>query len=181
MPAISPRQRLIIDAALPFIIMNPTATLNEIASAANISKATFHRHFDGRDTLFAAMAHYALQSLRTALDQLPSMADPEARLRAMIAACTAQGDKVYFLFYYPNNKAPQDFSARIQTHLAPYYDTLSTLYAQDYFNPKLPLDWLTNSLHTHLSIAWVQVHIGNVTLKEAIDLVWTHFCDGAKR
>lgn len=175
------RQQNIIDAAIPFIIMNPTATLHDIAKAAGVSKATFHRHFDNRDTLFRAMAEHALSMLRTALDKLPEQADLETKLYDMIAMCTALGDKVYFLFYYPNNKAPENFEAHIQHALAPYYHTLHKLHAQGYFDPRLPLDWITNSLHTHLSIAWVQVHIGNVTLKDAIERVWLHFLYGAKR
>ncbi|MBP6861766.1 MAG: hypothetical protein KBC57_05350 [Neisseriaceae bacterium] len=42
-------------------------------------------------------------------------------------------------------------------------------------------EWLINSLNTHISVAWVQVHIGNVVLAEAIERVWTHFLYDAKR
>lgn len=181
MNPINPRQQHIIDAALPFISLNPTATIQEIAAAAGISKATFHRHFDSRDRLFAAMADHALQALRTALAALPQEHAAEQRLRTIIHALTAQGDKVYFLFYYPNNKAPKAFDRLIQATLAPYYATLATLDAQGYFDPRLPLAWVTNGLHTHIAIAWVQVYLGNVTLNEAVERVWILFFDGAKR
>lgn len=175
------RQQRIIEAALPFIALNPTANLQEIATAAGISKATFHRHFESRDALFIAIADYALVTLGSAFDQIPLTIEPEKRLRAIVTACTELGDKVYFLFYYPYHKTPPSFENRIQLALTPYYDTLNTLYESGYFNPKLPLSWLTNSLHTHISIAWVQIHIGNIVLKEAVDLLWTHFFEGAKR
>ncbi|WP_159648359.1 hypothetical protein [Erysipelothrix aquatica] len=53
-----------IKAAMPYLVMNPTASIEAIAALASISKATYHRTFESRDFFFNQMADYAIGILK---------------------------------------------------------------------------------------------------------------------
>ncbi|MEU3603157.1 helix-turn-helix domain-containing protein [Streptomyces sp. NPDC006798] len=58
----------VLRAAAALLSRKGSATMDEVARAAGIGRATLHRHFAGRDALVRALEEYGLHELETALD-----------------------------------------------------------------------------------------------------------------
>ncbi|RAJ79804.1 TetR family transcriptional regulator [Streptomyces sp. PsTaAH-137] len=61
------REQVLRNAAA-LLTRKSTATMDEVARAAGISRATLHRHFAGRDALVRALESLGIQECETALD-----------------------------------------------------------------------------------------------------------------
>ncbi|QES05139.1 TetR/AcrR family transcriptional regulator [Streptomyces venezuelae] len=59
----------VLRAAAALLTRKATATMDEVARAAGIGRATLHRHFAGRDALVRALEELGLQELEAALDR----------------------------------------------------------------------------------------------------------------
>ncbi|WP_246257742.1 TetR/AcrR family transcriptional regulator [Amycolatopsis anabasis] len=60
--------RAILEAAERLLARHPTATMEQIAEAAGVSRATVHRRFATREALLDAMAESAIRQLKDAVD-----------------------------------------------------------------------------------------------------------------
>ncbi|MGW6459225.1 TetR/AcrR family transcriptional regulator [Streptomyces sp. NPDC055078] len=58
----------VLRAAAALLSRKPTATMDEVAKAAGIGRATLHRHFAGRDALVRALEDLGIREFETALD-----------------------------------------------------------------------------------------------------------------
>ncbi|MEV3855705.1 helix-turn-helix domain-containing protein [Streptomyces sp. NPDC050095] len=59
----------VLRSAAALLTRKSTATMDEVARAAGISRATLHRHFAGRDALVRALEDLGLQECEAALDR----------------------------------------------------------------------------------------------------------------
>ncbi|NSC20651.1 TetR/AcrR family transcriptional regulator [Streptomyces albus subsp. chlorinus] len=58
----------LLSTAADVLTRRPTSSMDDIAKAAGISRATLHRHFAGRDALIRALEQLGLRRLDAALD-----------------------------------------------------------------------------------------------------------------
>ncbi|MFF5976167.1 TetR/AcrR family transcriptional regulator [Streptomyces sp. NPDC012769] len=58
----------VLRSAAALLSRKATATMDEVARAAGIGRATLHRHFAGRDALVRALEQMGLEELESALD-----------------------------------------------------------------------------------------------------------------
>lgn len=58
----------VLRAAAALLTRKATATMDEVAKAAGMSRATLHRHFAGRDALVRALEELGIQECERALD-----------------------------------------------------------------------------------------------------------------
>ncbi|WP_328482975.1 TetR/AcrR family transcriptional regulator [Streptomyces sp. NBC_00377] len=58
----------VLRSAAALLTRRSTATMDEVAKAAGISRATLHRHFAGRDALVRALEALGIEACETALD-----------------------------------------------------------------------------------------------------------------
>lgn len=76
----------VLRAAASLLTRKATATMDEVARTAGISRATLHRHFAGRDALVLALEEFGLGRLERALDAARLDEGPAAdALRRLIA------------------------------------------------------------------------------------------------
>ncbi|MEW2630512.1 TetR/AcrR family transcriptional regulator [Streptomyces sp. NPDC048389] len=59
----------VLRAAAALLARKSTATMDEVARAAGIGRATLHRHFAGRDALVRALEQHGIQKFEAALDK----------------------------------------------------------------------------------------------------------------
>lgn len=59
----------VLRSAAALLTRKSTATMDEVARAAGISRATLHRHFAGRDALVRALESLGIQECESALDR----------------------------------------------------------------------------------------------------------------
>src|SRR4051794_1154112 len=58
----------VLRSAAALLTRKSTATMDEVAKAAGIGRATLHRHFAGRDALVRALEELGIQEFEAALD-----------------------------------------------------------------------------------------------------------------
>ncbi|URN17973.1 MULTISPECIES: TetR/AcrR family transcriptional regulator [Streptomyces] len=58
----------VLRAAAALLSRRPTATMDEVARAAGIGRATLHRHFAGREALVRALEELGIQEFEAAVD-----------------------------------------------------------------------------------------------------------------
>ncbi|QNP73759.1 TetR/AcrR family transcriptional regulator [Streptomyces roseirectus] len=58
----------VLRSAAALLTRKATSTMDEVAKAAGISRATLHRHFAGRDALIRALELHSIAECETALD-----------------------------------------------------------------------------------------------------------------
>lgn len=58
----------VLRSAAALLTRKSTATMDEVAKAAGISRATLHRHFAGRDALVRALESLGIEECESALD-----------------------------------------------------------------------------------------------------------------
>lgn len=58
----------VLRTAAALLTRKATATMDEVAKAAGIGRATLHRHFAGRDALIRALEAHGIEECETALD-----------------------------------------------------------------------------------------------------------------
>lgn len=76
----------VLHAAAALLSRKATATMDEVARAAGIGRATLHRHFAGRDALVRALEELGLQEMEAALDRAGLEDGPEDEVvRRLIA------------------------------------------------------------------------------------------------
>ncbi|MEO3975256.1 TetR/AcrR family transcriptional regulator [Streptomyces sp. CAU 1734] len=88
----------VLRSAAATLTRKATATMDEVARAAGIGRATLHRHFAGRDALVLALEELGIREFEAALDaaRLDEGTAPEA-LRRLIAGSEANAGLLGFL------------------------------------------------------------------------------------
>ncbi|MEL5953757.1 TetR/AcrR family transcriptional regulator [Streptomyces sp. NPDC047917] len=88
----------VLRSAAALLTRKSTATMDEVAKAAGIGRATLHRHFAGRDALVRALESLGIQEFEAALDAaaLDEGGAPEA-LRRLVAAVEPSAGLLSFL------------------------------------------------------------------------------------
>ena len=88
----------VLHTAAALLARKSTATLDEVARAAGIGRATLHRHFAGRDVLVRALEQLGIQEFQRALDRarLDEGGAGDA-LRRLIAEMQPAADLLAFL------------------------------------------------------------------------------------
>jgi AcrR family transcriptional regulator len=89
----------VLREAASLLLRRPTSSMDEIAKAAGISRATLHRLFPGRDALVGAMAEQAMRLVNQAINEaeLHEGAAPEA-LRRLVGLLIPNADFLGFLY-----------------------------------------------------------------------------------
>lgn len=97
----------IIEAAIPLLTEHPRASMQQIASAAGLHRATVHRHFPSRDDLLDELRHRAIAASVTELEAvLAAPSDnPGDTLERAAAALIAVGDH-YRLYRFTTWRSP---------------------------------------------------------------------------
>ncbi|MEU8703108.1 TetR/AcrR family transcriptional regulator [Streptomyces sp. NPDC091387] len=88
----------VLRSAAALLTRKSTATMDEVAKAAGIGRATLHRHFAGRDALVRALENLGIQEFEAALDaaELDRGTSQEA-LRRFVAALEPSAGLLSFL------------------------------------------------------------------------------------
>ncbi|MFE2431856.1 TetR/AcrR family transcriptional regulator [Streptomyces sp. NPDC059373] len=92
------REQVLRDAAA-LLSRRATASMDEIARAAGISRATLHRHFPGRDSLVRALGALGIQQVEERLDAARiEDGDPVDAVRRLIAEAIPVSGFLGFLY-----------------------------------------------------------------------------------
>lgn len=172
----------VLRTAAALLTRKSTATMDEVAKAAGISRATLHRHFAGRDALVRALESLGIAECEAALDaaRLDEGAAGDAVRRLVGAIEPAAG---LLAFLYTEN---QLFEGEQQNAgWARIDDRIAALFRRGQQNGEFRIDlspvWLTEALYGLLGSAAWAVAEGRVARNDFTHMIVELLLGGALR
>ncbi len=97
----------IVDAASKVLAVDPTASVQDVAAACGLHRATVHRHFASREDLIHAVRVQAFSDTQVELDRLAAdgSLDPMVALEKMALALFEVGDR-YRIYRFTTTLGP---------------------------------------------------------------------------
>ncbi|KUJ66614.1 TetR family transcriptional regulator [Streptomyces albus subsp. albus] len=172
----------VLREAAALLTRKSTASMDEIAKAAGISRATLHRHFAGRDALIRALEELGIQQLETALDTARiEEGDALGAVRRLVAAAHPVAGFLAFLYTENQlfegeevNEGWDRLDARVEA-----------LFRRGQQEGVLRIDltpaWLAEALYGLMAAAAWAVHDGRVAAKEVDYMLVELLLGGARR
>ncbi|UQA96446.1 TetR/AcrR family transcriptional regulator [Streptomyces halobius] len=156
------RERVLKEAAA-LLTRRATTSMDEIARAAGISRATLHRHFAGRDALIRAVEDLGIEQFTQAMDTARlDDGDAADALRRLIAEAEPVAGVLAFLF--TENQLFE--GGEVNAGWARLDDRLAALFRrgqeQGDFRIDLSASWLTEAFYGLLGAGAWAVHEGRV-------------------
>ncbi|MFJ2815472.1 TetR/AcrR family transcriptional regulator [Streptomyces sp. NPDC091279] len=172
----------VLRSAAALLTRKSTATMDEVAKAAGISRATLHRHFAGRDALVRALESLGIAECEAALDAARLDEGPPAdAVHRLVRAIEPAAALLAFL--YTENQLFE--GEQRDAGWARIDDRISALFRRGQQSGAFRIDltpaWLTEALYGLLaSGVWV-VSEGRVAAKDFTYMIVELLLGGALR
>ena len=172
----------VLRSAAALLTRNSTATMDEVAKAAGISRATLHRHFAGRDALVRALEALGIEECDAALDSARlDEGTAEEALRRLVKEIEPAAGLLAFL--YTEN---QLFEGEEQNEGWARVDArISALFRRGQQSGEFRIDltpaWLTEALYGLLASGAWMVQSGKGAPKDFHHMIVELLLGGALR
>lgn len=172
----------VLRSAAALLTRKSTATMDEVAKAAGISRATLHRHFAGRDALVRALESLGIAECEAALDAARVAEGPAAdAVRRMVVAIEPAAALLAFL-YTENQLFEGEEQNAGWTRID---DRISALFRRGQESGAFRIDltpaWLTEALYGLLASGGWAVMEGRVARKDFTFMITELLLGGALR
>jgi AcrR family transcriptional regulator len=139
--------RRILQATTELIATDPGASMERVAAAAGVSRATLYHHFSSRDALMDALTDQSIGEVTAALEAAhPQEGTPgEAMERVLLAAWQVIG-RYRGLVIVNQRLEPGALRARLAPALAPVRALIRRGQRDGTFDPELPAEWLLSTV-----------------------------------
>ncbi|MGW4029731.1 TetR/AcrR family transcriptional regulator [Streptomyces sp. NPDC004838] len=157
----------VLRTAAAVLSRKATATMDEVAKAAGIGRATLHRHFAGRDALVRALEDLGIREFEAALDaaRLDEGDAPDA-LRRLVAETASGAALLAFLFtenqLFEGEEVNEGW-ARLDARVAAFFQRGQE---EGGFRIDLTASWLTEALYGLVSSGAWAVQSGRVAAQD---------------
>ncbi|MGW4731573.1 TetR/AcrR family transcriptional regulator [Streptomyces shenzhenensis] len=172
----------VLRSAAALLTRKATATMDEVAKAAGISRATLHRHFAGRDALVRALESLGIEECVAALDAArPDEGPASEAVRRLVREFEPVAGLLAFL--YTEN---QLFEGEEQNAgWARIDERIAALFRRGQETGEFRIDltpaWLTEALYGLLASAAWAVTEGRVAPKDFTHMIVELLLGGAVR
>lgn len=162
----------VLRAAATLLTRRATASMDEIAKAAGVSRATLHRHFPGRDALVHALGTMGVAQTLERLDAARiEEGDPVEAVRRLIEeAIPVSG---FLAFLYGENQLLE--SAEMDEGWARIDERVSALFRrgqeQGLFRYDMSPSWLCEALYALIAASAWSVQDGTMAPRDADRMV----------
>ncbi|MCX4785580.1 MULTISPECIES: TetR/AcrR family transcriptional regulator [unclassified Streptomyces] len=172
----------VLRSAAALLTRKSTATMDEVARAAGIGRATLHRHFAGRDALVRALENLGIQEFGAALDAAAlDEGTSEEALRRLVAAVEPSAGLLSFLVtenqLFEGDEVNEGWS-RLDARVSAFF-----LRGQERgeFRIDLTPAWLTEALYALISSGAWTVQTGRVAGQDFQHMIVELLLGGARR
>jgi TetR/AcrR family transcriptional regulator, repressor for lfrA len=150
-------RQAIIDAAIAVLGKNLSASLSEVATAADVGRTTLHRYYPERSDLLHAVQSECVVRLKraTELARLDEGAGADA-LRRLCEEFFDLGDVLSLVFSDPGCLEGVDWGEQ-GTSQACFEAMVERGHRDGSIDPELPASWLESVLWSQLYAAWSYV------------------------
>lgn len=174
------RDRTLLDVATRVLVVDPAASLGDVAAAAGVSRTTLHARYPTRQDLLVALAHDAMDLLAAAYDDARlDEGEVRAALRRAVEALVPLGARTEYLLRERSLDADEALTARYADLDAPLLALVERGQRGGDLRPDLPAWWLVASLVAAVYAAWEAIADGRLAPREAPALVLTSVLDGS--
>lgn len=169
--------RAIIDAAIVLLAAEPEASMERVATAAGVGRATVYRHFASREHLVRAILDQALQDARDAvIGSRPDDGSPVEALKRAVQAILKVADRYRLVRQIPRDDL--ELRQRAEEVGAPLIAIVGRGQRSGDFRPDLQPRWCAAALGALIQAVTVALIDGDVRDRDACRLVVTTFVDG---
>lgn len=178
----SMNQEQLLSRAAELLTRRPGASMDEIAKAAGVSRATLHRQFAGRDALVRALEELGMRRLTAVLDaaHIEEGDAPEA-VRRVVAEAEPVAGFLAYLFTESQLFEPGSFNAgwrRIDERIEALFRRGQE---QGAFRIDLTAAWLTEALYALVTASAWAVQDGRVAARDSGRMATELLLGGALR
>lgn len=135
----------ILDATASVLARDRTATLPEIAAAAEVARSTVHRYFTDRDRL---IYETTLDSIRVIEETIAAAAIDEGpageAMRRLITGLVPEGDRIVFLFADP--AVLREIPGEQLPNSTPILQLIIRGQHEGAFDPEISAEWIRIAL-----------------------------------
>jgi AcrR family transcriptional regulator len=174
----------VLRAAVTLLLRRPASSMDEIARAAGISRATLHRMFPGRPALIAALGAEATTQLSHAIDAADlddDSTDVPAVLRRLVEHLMPCAE--YLAFLYGESSLVGD--PGLEAAWAVMDEQVAGLVRRGQENGSMRVDltaqWVCEALFSFVAAAGWAVHEGRLARRDSVRSVAELLLGGARR
>lgn len=169
----------VINLAMHVLAKNPKASLNEIAEAAEIGRATLFRYFKSRKQLIHELVVEADRKLENAtkpiIDKNLSARDT---LEEFIKVLVPLGASFHFINSEQIHSEGSGIEDLYRNQLLRLKELSKRLHAEKVVAPHIPPAWIAAVLDNLIYAAWITVLDGDIAPNDAPGLVLNSFLNG---
>jgi len=170
----------ILEAAFQVFNERPAASLEDVAKAAGVGRATLHRHFSSRSDLMLALANTATTELNEAIEIAVTDAKSHTEgLRLALVAMIPLASRQWFLMHEKLDEDPQ-LLASYEKDLEELKTSIEAAKGEGTFAPDVPATWILEAYQALIYSAWTMVRDGECTSRQAAELAWRTLVNGLK-
>ncbi|WP_135080160.1 TetR/AcrR family transcriptional regulator [Terasakiella sp. SH-1] len=170
---------LIIQTAIQLLSQKPHATLNDIAKAAQIGRATLHRHFKNREDLILCITLDALhQTEKACAPVMANAATAKDALWELFKAMIPIGDHYGFLAQEFDVMDQPEVASLYQQQIMALRDLIEGLKKEGHIAADIPTAWAASLVDTLIYSTWSAIHKGDLAPNEAPSLALRTILNG---
>ena len=168
-----------LNLATYILAKNPKASLNEIAEAAEVGRATLFRYFKSRKQLLHELVIEADNKLERATRPIiEKQLSARDTLEEFIRVLVPLGASFHFLNSEQINSEDSDIANLYKNQLVRLRELSCRLKSEGVVPPDVPLAWIAAVLDNLIYTAWVTVSQGDIAPNDAPGLVLRSFLTG---
>lgn len=169
----------IIQGALTELASNPAASLDEIAEAAGVGRATLYRHFESRPVLMRALLLSSSEKMDAVTDPILQGNRPALeRLDRLVKAIIPLGASLKIAVFDPFCKFLPEYGVKLEEINEKMRQFAREMKSEGVVAPEIPDAWVAASLEKLLFTAWEKIQSGDIATNDAADLVLRTFLNG---
>lgn len=168
-----------LNLAMNILAKNPKASLNEIAEAADVGRATLFRHFKSRKQLIQELIHEAERRVKVATRPILEKNLPAVEtLTQIVQVLVPIGSSFHFLSSEAIHSDSQGVESIYTRQLPLMKDLATRLKNEGAVAADIPKDWTAAVLDHLIFTAWTTISDGDIAPNQAPELVLTSFLHG---
>lgn len=173
----------ILQSAIMLWAHDIEATLDDIATLADISRRTIHRHYQGREDLVASVMQYLLENYSQSIAGLLDNAgdQPMNQLKGLFYNDVKQAEN-YQLFTQLRKIDLPDTSydkEAVNAIIARYQQIFEQLITEKHVNDLMSVPWLEAFYSAVADAAMKRIQNGGIA-EDTLFIAWQTFCRGIK-
>lgn len=171
--------RMILDAAASTLVRMPGASLQDIAEAAGVGRATLHRYFRKREDLIKDLATTSLEDTADAIELALKASGPAIdRLKQLVVTLLPMANRYQFLSYVWSMMDDIHISRLYNRQSTAMQDLVDACKAEGSVASGVSSRWITSVFDSLLYTAWLSLEYGEIARNDAADLVINTLLDG---